>query len=222
MISIIICSKYPDIHQSLRDNILGSIGVECEIIVIDNSTNNYSIFSAYNEGVRRAKGDIFCFMHEDILFHTQDWGRQVVEHFKNPNLGIIGVSGAHYYPKMPVAWWSSGIVSARVLQRYSQQTSLYFKNYAENNAASIQAAVVDGLWFCASKKLMQQIRFDDKTFSGFHAYDMDICTQANNKKFEVRIVFDIYLEHFSLGNLDENWIKNIFLFISGHLKPTDF
>ncbi len=71
MISLIICSRKSDISNSLKENIERTIGTDYELIVIDNSTNKYSIFSAYNEGVRRSKGDILCFMHEDILYHME-------------------------------------------------------------------------------------------------------------------------------------------------------
>ena len=60
MISCIICSRRPDISAELKENIASTIGCEYELVVIDNSKNEYSIFSAYNEGVRRAKGDILC------------------------------------------------------------------------------------------------------------------------------------------------------------------
>ena len=66
MISLIICSRTADISDELKQNIATTIGCEYELCVIDNSRNEYSIFTAYNEGVRRAKGDILCFMHDDI------------------------------------------------------------------------------------------------------------------------------------------------------------
>ena len=99
MISLIICSRQPDIPQSLKENIAETIGVEYELVVIDNSKNQYSIFQAYNEGVRRAKLSYLCFMHDDILYHSPDWGKKVVEHFEDKRVGAIGVVGSHYMPR---------------------------------------------------------------------------------------------------------------------------
>ena len=73
MISCIICSRRSDISAELKENIASTIGCEYELVAIDNSKKEYSIFSAYNEGVRRANGEILCFMHEDILYHTQGY-----------------------------------------------------------------------------------------------------------------------------------------------------
>ena len=70
MISIIICSRKPDISDVLKQNIKETIGTDYELIVIDNSHNKYSIFSAYNEGLTLASGDVLCYMHEDLFFHT--------------------------------------------------------------------------------------------------------------------------------------------------------
>ena len=44
MISIIICSMNPDISAELRQNIADTIGCEYELVVIDNSRNQLSIF----------------------------------------------------------------------------------------------------------------------------------------------------------------------------------
>lgn len=75
MISIIICSKYSKINCELEQNIENTIGnMPFEIITINNSQNSYSIYQAYNKGIKEAKYPYLCFMHEDILFHTVNWG----------------------------------------------------------------------------------------------------------------------------------------------------
>ena len=83
----------------MEKNIAETIGCEYEMVVIDNSKNSHSIFSAYNEGVRRAKGDILCFMHEDILYKTKNWGEQVKKLFENEDIGVVGLMGAYIMTK---------------------------------------------------------------------------------------------------------------------------
>ena len=95
MINIIICSRHKEISSELRTNLQSTIGVDFELIVVDNSQNIYSIFQAYNEGVKRSCYPYLCFMHEDILFHTQDWGEKVMAHFEDTKVGLIGVAGGH-------------------------------------------------------------------------------------------------------------------------------
>ena len=87
MISIIICSRTASISDELTQNIDQTIGLPYELVIIDNSENLYSIFSAYNEGVKRSKYEVLCFMHDDIIFKTNDWGINVMNRFKSSNLG---------------------------------------------------------------------------------------------------------------------------------------
>jgi Glycosyl transferase family 2. len=130
MISCIICSRAADISAELSQNILSTVGCDCEIVVIDNHDNRYSIFSAYNEGVRRAKGDILCFMHDDIILHTQDWGKVITTHFEDESIGLIGFAGAHFLPSYPTYWWSSPFVSQYNIDhehgRPTEQFSVHF------------------------------------------------------------------------------------------------
>ncbi len=70
MLSIIICSRTSDISSEMRENFPNAIGTEYEWVIIDNSKLDYSIFLAYNMGVKKASGDICCFIHDVILFHS--------------------------------------------------------------------------------------------------------------------------------------------------------
>ena len=83
MISIIICSRNLGIDPKLSTNITSTIGCECELIVIDNSQNKYSIFQAYNIGIEKSTSEIICFVHGDVLFHSKDWGKKLIEIFEN-------------------------------------------------------------------------------------------------------------------------------------------
>ncbi len=203
MISIIICSRNPDISDKLKQNIAKTIGVEYELIVIDNSKNKYTIFSAYNEGVRRAQYPYLCFMHDDILYHTDNWGIKIIEHFKDEKIGLIGVIGGHYMPKCPASWWSTEYRSGQILQGNSSliEYNAKFANHSRynNRINSISVAAVDGLWFCIPNELFKNISFDEHTYTGFHCYDADICLQVINQAKEVVVVYDILIEHFSAG-----------------------
>ncbi|MCE5282251.1 MAG: glycosyltransferase family protein, partial [Deltaproteobacteria bacterium] len=79
MISIIICSRDSGALKEVSGNIEETIGVPYEIIAIDNSRNQYSIFDAYNLGAEQSTFDHLCFMHEDILYHTPHWGSAVIK-----------------------------------------------------------------------------------------------------------------------------------------------
>jgi hypothetical protein len=96
MISLVICSAHKKISEALVNNITESIGVQHEIVYIDNHDNRHSIFSAYNEGVARCKYPYICFIHEDVFFHSHNWGGKLINHLQTPNVGICGLAGRDF------------------------------------------------------------------------------------------------------------------------------
>jgi len=217
MISIIVCCRYNTITSELTKNILETIGIEHELIIIDNSKNKYSIFSAYNEGLHRAKFPYLCFMHDDILFHTQDWGQKVIEHFKNPKIGVIGVAGGHFIPKTPASWASTKCVSLNIIQNSYEKnitTHNHFTKLEYSQGRSTDVVALDGVWICIPKTLFKTISFDEKTFNSFHFYDLDICFQARKAGYQAQVVNNILIEHFSWGNWDKTWYESANLFFN--------
>ncbi|MBP1639430.1 MAG: hypothetical protein H6Q17_1013 [Bacteroidetes bacterium] len=205
MLSLIICSRNQELSTQLKENIHTTIGCEYELVMIDNSRNTYSIFEAYNEGVKRAKYPYLCFMHEDVRFHTQDWGNNLIKHFQSDNsVGLIGVVGTHFIPKTLSYWCDTTLLSGRLIQgqtinnRYTHTLVEHTQYTLEKNF--IEAAAIDGFWFSIKRNLFNEIAFDEKLHEGFHFYDMDISMQVISNNYKIIIVMDILIEHFSYGN----------------------
>jgi len=208
MISIIICLRTPKITPALEANIKEKIGVPFEIIGIDNSANSYSIFRAYNEGISKSKFDILCFMHEDILFHTQDWGLKIASHLSASNVGIVGICGGSTLSKVPASW-SLYDQKKYILQSSPQGGSSVLHNTGQDtHSTSAEVLVLDGVFLCANKSLFQKIHFDEVTFSGFHSYDLDICVQSYLAGYKNYAINDVLIEHFSNGHHNKQWVIN--------------
>jgi GT2 family glycosyltransferase len=194
MISIIICSRKSDISIELKRNIAETIGCEFELVVIDNSCNQLSIFQAYNEGVQRANGDILCFMHDDIVFQTNNWG--VIESiFEDNTIGVVGFGGAHFLSSAPMYWSSSPFISE--FCRHNDKGRIYdciAEDYFIGTLADVVA--VDGFCFFMPKKIFDSVRFDDATYNGFHAYDMDICMQVLKAGYRVCVNREVMIMHY--------------------------
>lgn len=212
MISIIICSRKADISQELKDNIASTIGCEYELCVIDNSRNEYSIFTAYNEGVRRAKGDILCFMHEDVLFHTEGWGGKVMNLLHRPDVGIVGIEGGHFLPSVPMYWSNTPFVSDYVIDNDHGRLENFFKcDYFDEDGVA-EVVVCDGVFFAMKKDMFSHIRFDDDYYSGFHMYDMDLCMQIQQMGMQCIVTNTILLEHaWSEGDMKNKKGMDMFL-----------
>ncbi len=211
MLSCIICSRYSDISPELKRNIQTTIGVEYELVVIDNSRNEYSIFSAYNEGVRRAKGDILCFMHEDIEYVTPNWGSIVLREMQDSKVGCLGVVGTYFMPRRLATWCSVYANVGQWIYKSPDGNLVTYdmgKGISEDN--SVLAVVVDGLWMCIRASLFDKIRFDEDTYhGGYHCYDLDICMQVHSVGYEVRVNTEIMMIHASMGNVNSDFYKRL-------------
>jgi GT2 family glycosyltransferase len=211
MLSIIVCSRNIELLKSLEKNIHESVGCIHELIIIDNSKNEYSIYSAYNEGVKKSKFPYLCFVHEDVEFLTSNWAEKVISHLNEPNTGLIGVAGGQAMLRVPLGWPSLNAY-------YNITHSIYNKKnlkieekttYPEkSDNKPISVVLLDGLFLCAKRELFNQIKFDEN-FKGFHGYDLDICLQAIHKGFYNYVVYDIEMKHFSTGKFDINFVKTV-------------
>ena len=72
-----------------------------------------------------------------------------------------------------------------------------------SNSLSAEAVVIDGVCFCIRKSLFSSITFEDKTFQGFHCYDMDICLQIRHVGLSNIVVSDVLIEHISEGSFNK-------------------
>ncbi|MDR1719407.1 MAG: glycosyltransferase family protein [Dysgonamonadaceae bacterium] len=210
MISIIICSKQGNIADELQANIRATIGVPYELIVIDNSDNRHSIFSAYNEGVRQATQEILCFMHEDIRYHSDDWGNHVIAHFSDSQTGMIGLAGAYCLLFVPSLWAKAKPHFKCLIQSFPDKNRP--ARHYRSSERPVELACVDGFWFCMRKSLFEHVSFDAGRFRHFHFYDMDISMQVRQQGYAIQGVTDILIEHFSTGSLDARWLEAAYLF----------
>lgn len=209
MISIIICSRKATISQELSVNITETIGCDYKLIVIDNSENEYSIFEAYNLGIEKSAGEYLCFLHDDILFHTQGWGKVVHAIFEyDRRIGLIGVAGSKIKTKIPSAWWDTpqGCNSAHLIQHHKNRRH-ELHNEGFDSGQNVNSVVIDGVFMALRKD--NRIRFSTK-LKGFHTYDLNLCFECKKYGYDIIVTNQILLEHFSSGVINKDWIKASF------------
>ena len=204
MISIIICSRESSINPSLASNIKETVGSDYELVIINNSETQYSIFEAYNLGIEESKGDLLCFMHDDILLHTRNWGHILESIFKEqPKAGLIGIAGSMVKTKMPSPWWNTlpeySVIN--IIQHLSPKecvkTSTGFKNDSE-----VEVAAIDGVFMVLRKST--GISFNRKAI-GFHNYDLNLSFENLIRGFKIFVTNRINVEHFSRGSMNKDW-----------------
>lgn len=208
-VSVVICSRKKSITKTLTSNIEHTIGLEHELIIIDNSKSNYSIFQAYNLGLDRSKKDVICFLHEDILIHTTDWGRILIDIFNSdPLAGLIGIAGGRIKCSMPSAWWDAGKNAVHLIQHFNHKPK-ELRTYGFEDMDTMEVAAIDGVFMAMLRN--DSIRFDER-LKGFHNYDLYLSLRHHMLKKKVMVTNKLLIEHFSHGSLNRSWYESTSFF----------
>lgn len=202
MLSIVICSRNKELCDRLIANINQTVGIPFELEII---TEAESITQAYEAGLKKSKGEFCLFLHEDVLFHSQDWGKMLVDHFKrDSSLGLIGVAGAKTHTIVPSAWWdcAENDKVIRIIQ-HKPDAQKEDQNQGFESIKLVEVAVIDGVFMALRKEVGAHF---DQTLTGFHGYDLALSLAVQEKGYKVAVIQDVVLEHFSLGNLHLGWL----------------
>lgn len=207
MISIIVSSYNNNNFSKFEENISKTIGVDFEIIRIENH-NEYSIAEAYNRGAMKANNEFLVFCHEDVLFHTDNWGAVVIDAFnRNTKLGLCGFAGSVLKTYEPSGWFT----------RLRQNRKCYFIQGSNDRAfhenvflvdENTKVACLDGFCLITKKEIFLENQFDENIITGFHGYDIDLSLSIG-QNFDLEVLFGIDVEHFSHGNMDGNYYDAI-------------
>ncbi len=219
MLSIIISSADSTMLENISNNIEATIGVPYEILVFPNSGANVEgICAVYNKGIKKAKYDLLCFCHEDLIFRTRNWGAIVADIFEweERNIGLLGVVGSTYKALTPSGWDANSASAygisfdyANIIQSYKYKESASMQHYRNpRNEALSEVSVVDGMWFCVKREIAAKYKFDAETFTGFHCYDMDF-SLAVGQSYVNMVTYDILIEHLSEGKHSKDWASDV-------------
>lgn len=211
MISIIICSINKQALEKVSNNIARTIGVDFEIIAIDNAVAGLGICAAYNIAAAKARFDILCFMHEDIYVETIGWAQKVAAHLSSGEFGLIGLAGGTVKSKVPSSWasliYTSEISYIQHFKNPKREIKIV-RTHSPQDAGMVKKVVcIDGFWMCTTREVFTRFQFDEEIFSGFHGYDIDFSLQVFTA-YKVGVVFDIVVHHFSEGSFDKTWLIN--------------
>ena len=157
MISIIISSYQDKFYSALEKNIAETIGIPYEIIKIVNP-NLMGICEAYNKGASLSKYDYLLFVHEDVLFHTVNWGGGIVDIFnEDENVGLIGVAESKVKTTAPSGWWScpENYKVINILQHVNSKVEKW--DFGENEKVT-EVAAIDGVFMITKKTILKRIK----------------------------------------------------------------
>lgn len=206
MISIVISTHKPEYLEAVKLSIAHTIGVEYEIISIENHAQ-YSICEAYNIGENKAKFSYLCFVHEDVLFKTQDWGKKLISIMEeDKSIGLIGIAGTKFKSTYPTGSWGQSSFLRKFKRGHifvssinSIEEHIEFDDSKQPKLLE-EVVCVDGVFMFTKKEVYKSCKYDDNTFSNFHGYDLDFSLQVFFQSYKVLIYRNIEIIHLSKGN----------------------
>lgn len=211
MLSVIICSISPERLQSVKKNIEETIGVEHEFIVIDNRIKKWSIAKAYNFAAKNAKYPYLFFVHEDVKFHSSDWGSFIETKLQEPDCGVIGFTGSKVMFRCYSGWGQCYKWVCSYLYQGSNELTLFNVHNAYLEHEFEEVVALDGLGMFVRKDVWAIYPFDEELLTGFHCYDVDFSLQIAASKYYKNYIScsnKVLIEHFSLGNRNDAWFDD--------------
>jgi hypothetical protein len=218
MFSIIICSVNERYLAEVKQNIEATIGVPFEILVWDNRVKNIGLASVYNILAAQAQYPFVCFVHEDVVLKTPNWGSILLEVFNaDPDTALIGIAGGRYKAKAYSGWYS-GVPDMdffHVCHQNEIQT-LRISNANHWSANEANVVCIDGVFMVARHSVWEQVRFDERLLKGFHFYDIDFSLRVA-KAHKVVVTRRIDLVHLTQGgDYGDRWVNSAFMFHHEH------
>lgn len=177
-----------------------------EVIPIFNENGKYGICAAYNEGATKSLGKYLVFLHEDIVIHTAGWDENLIKNLSVNEVGLLGQAGAVYKSTQVSAWIDvpSAFYRSNAVAGWNEEKPIHEKRSGEGGLSEV--AVLDGMFLAMRKEVWQEFPFDERTFTGFHCYDLDISLSVGSK-YKVCVCHDILVEHLSAGSFGLNWYQ---------------
>lgn len=210
MISIIVCSVNKFLLEQLELNIKNNIGCDFEFLYIDNTIERKGICEIYNKLAKQAIGDYLCFVHEDVLIQTPNWGNILKKKAVDKTVGVIGFAGSGTIHAFP--YWLDRYTHYRYYIQRTKTGELCYDLTLESSENDFkEVAVLDGMFLFCRKEVWSKYPFDQDQFKEFHIYDMDF-SLAIAQDYHNFVCYNVKMTHYSQGSLDRTYFDGLILF----------
>lgn len=128
--------------------------------------------------------DVLVFIHDDIEFLREGWGKEVLRLFnEHTDYGIIGVAGSAQFDEKG-AWWNYEKKFGQVLHRANGKSWLTaFSPLLDKDLQEV--VVIDGLFMAVHRRRLAE-NFS-RELDGFDFYDIYFALQTSSRR-NVRLV----------------------------------
>ena len=197
-------------NREVYDHLRKTCGVpDVEVIEIVNP-GIMSLTEAYQKGLEEAYFDIVVFVHNDLHFTDNNWGRKLIKLFETTDFGVIGLAGTTNLG-LDGKWWEQRTKMVGIVKHTDGKKTWENRYSGAFPNQVIQTVNCDGLFIAIDKN---KIKYEfDTTIPGFHLYDLDFTFGNHVSGVKVGITTDIRVIHKGLGETNQEWDDNRKVFI---------
>lgn len=190
--------------ENFAKHVEDTCGCDISVIVAVNH-DAIGLTEVYNRATEseELKDKIVVFMHDDIEFMREGWGKELLRLFdEHKDYGIIGVAGSAEFNNKEAAWWRYKRIFGQVLHRHEGKSWLTaFSPLLDHDLEEV--CVVDGLFMAVHNGRCKQ-RWDDEHFK-FQFYDIAFCIDNYLEGVKIGVTTNIRIAHNSVGELKPEW-----------------
>jgi tetratricopeptide (TPR) repeat protein len=211
-VSLVICSIRPEKFDAACANYRALLaGVPHEIIGIHDAR---SLCEGYNRGIRRATGDIVILSHDDVVMVNPDFAARLFAHLSTHDL--VGVAGTTRL--IGGNWIDAGWphLHGQIGSNIHQPGKLVVTAYQIRGATVPGAQALDGAFLALRREVFERVQFDERTFDGWHLYDLDFAFSAHLAGLRTAVCNDLCLIHNSIGAYHDRWDHYVQRFLQKH------
>lgn len=212
-ISVIICSITPEKFERVNRNYSELLsGLRHEIIGIHDAR---SLSEGYNRGVRKSRGDLLVFSHDDIEIFAPDFAAKLVNRMHD--FDVLGLAGTDRV--CGGAWVDAGWPHVYGQVGMRAPDGFIAGTYVVREQVSAPMQGLDGVFFACRRAVLEAVPFDETTFDAWHLYDLDLTYSAARAGFRLAVGNDLLIVHDSGGNFGEQWRRYARTFMTKHGIP---
>ena len=195
-VSIICVYNNIEVYENQLCLSLANQTIPYELRGIDNTDGKFkSSASALNFGVKKAKGNVLIFAHQDIWIKDKVGLEKLACAIENTPAGSIwGVAGAKECLKYNLGNYTSGEkLDEKLIKRIGEP---------------MQVSCVDELLFGMLKETYSWHFFDETICNNWHLYAVEMCLFHRRNGGTV-FLCPIEIHHFSQGRISKEYMDNL-------------
>jgi hypothetical protein len=212
LVSVVACSIEERKLAGLRASCERSFGAwPWELVAIRDAR---SLCEGMRRGFGAAKGGLVVFCHDDIEILTPSLGPALARALSGAD--IVGVVGSTRLKGPAFAWGGKAFTRGMVAEPSKSGRGIDLVVYNPVPGIAGGMVALDGLFIAARREAVTAVGFDERTFDGFHLYDMDFCWRAHRAGLRLAVTSGIVVRHDSTGGFDARWEEYARRFLEKH------